>query len=70
MYNVIYDYSGLIYNISENSSTQREVITTDAENKFSHWSAEHGNFNPASAERSQKKTFKYLLTMDLLLMPT
>lgn len=67
MYNVIYDYSGLIYNISENSTTQWEVITTDAENKFSHWTAEHGNFNPASAERSQKN-FKYLLTMDLLLM--
>lgn len=54
MYNVIYDYSGLIYNIAENSTTQWEVITTDAENEFSHWTAEHGNFNPASAERSQK----------------
>lgn len=59
MYNVIYDYSGLIYNIAENSTTQQEVITTNAENEFSHWIAEHGNFNPSSAERSQKTLRTY-----------
>lgn len=54
MLNVIYYYYGLVYNIAENSTTKREVITTDTENEFGHWTAEHGNFNPASAEESQK----------------
>lgn len=54
MDNVIYYYCGLVYNIAENSTTKREVITTDADNEFGHRTAEHGNFNPASAERSQK----------------
>lgn len=54
MHNVIYDYSGLIHNIAEESSTQQKMIATDAENEFSHWTEGHGNFNPASTERSQK----------------
>lgn len=36
MYNAIYEYSGLIYSIVENQTTQQKVITTDAENEFSH----------------------------------
>lgn len=36
MYNEIYEYSGLIYTIAENQTTQQKVITTDAENEFSH----------------------------------
>lgn len=36
MYKVIYEYSGLIYSIAENQTTQQKVITTDAENEFSH----------------------------------
>lgn len=58
MYNVIYNYSGLIYNIAVSSATQWEAIT-DVENEFSHWTAEHENFNPALTERSQKTLRTY-----------
>lgn len=59
MYNVIYNYSGLIYNIAVRSTTQWEAITTDVENEFSHWTAEHVNFNPALIERTQKTLRTY-----------
>lgn len=36
MYSVTYEYSGLRYSIAENQTTQQKVLTTDAENEFSH----------------------------------